>query len=307
MARARRLSRVGAVWVGVALALLFTLVAAVTDAIVKHFANAYEAPQLFVFSGVLICVFCVFGAVMTGESLTWRTACPRAMALRSVLACVAVVGYYYAFRALDFAEVFLFIGLAPLLSGVAAGPVLGERVGVRGWVALCGGALGVGFLYPSAADGKLIGYCVALVAVFAGTLSIVLSRYISLREHRPMLLIFYPNLAIGLAMAVALPFVYEVMPLRDGIWVCVYAIFMFASRWLLIEAVKLVPAYFISLMVNTQFAWMVIIGAVIFSEWPSAGVFAGALILIGASLLLVKDQLVAASNGKPLSGVAALK
>lgn len=286
-----RHSRTRSVWVGTALALVFTLVAAATDAIIKHFASAYEAPQLFVFSGVLICAFCLIGTLWTGEAVHWRSACPRAMWLRSLLACIAVVGYYYAFRILDFAEVFLFIGLAPLLSGAAAKPVLGEYVGARGWVALAVGALGVVSFCPTVGDGKFIGYVIGFVAVIAGTLSIVLSRYISLREHRPMLLIFYPNLAIGATMALALPFVYQTMPVVDLLWVCAYALFMFLSRWLLVEAVKLVPAYFISLMINTQFVWMVLIGLIVFSEWPTRGVFFGAAMLIAASLMMVREQL----------------
>jgi len=260
MPEGNALRGVRSVWVGVALALVFTFVAAITDGIIKYCASHFEAPQLFVFSGVLICLFCVTGSRWTGERLDWRTAHPIAMGLRSVCACVAVVGYYYAFKHLDFAEVFLFIGLAPLLSGVAAKPVLGEQVAGRSWLALGVAGVGVGLLFPGATDGKLIGYVCASVGVLTGTLSIVLSRYISQREHRPMLLIFYPNVVISGAMLALLPFVYVPM------------------------------------------AWI----DVFFSEWPSEQVFAGALLLIAASVWVVREQLVhAGAHGRPPSDQSA--
>ena len=306
MPEGNALRGVRSVWVGVALALVFTFVAAITDGIIKYCASHFEAPQLFVFSGVLICLFCVTGSRWTGERLDWRTAHPIAMGLRSVCACVAVVGYYYAFKHLDFAEVFLFIGLAPLLSGVAAKPVLGEQVAGRSWLALGVAGVGVGLLFPGATDGKLIGYVCASVGVLTGTLSIVLSRYISQREHRPMLLIFYPNVVISGAMLALLPFVYVPMAWIDVFWITAYSLFMFLSRWLIVEAVKLVPAHFLTVMVNTQFIWMVMIGALIFSEWPSEQVFAGALLLIAASVWVVREQLVhAGAHGRPPSDQSA--
>lgn len=274
---------------------MFTLAAAATDGIIKFCSTRFEAPQLFVFAGLLICVFCTVGARLTGENLDWRTGHPRAMAVRSVCACAAVVGYYYAFKHLEFAEVFLFIGLSPLLAGVAAKPVLGEQLGVRSWLVLGVAALGVGLLFPGATGDKFLGYFSASVGVLTGTLSIVLSRYISLREHRPMLLIFYPNVVIGLAMAVLLPFVYEPMQPSDLFWISAYAVLMFASRWLMVEAVKRVPAHYLSVMINTQFVWMVLIGSLFFGEWPSDWVFVGALLLIGASVWVVREQLSQAS------------
>ncbi len=284
-------NRVRTVWFSVGITLLFTFIAAACDGIVKHFASGFEAPQLFVLSALCICVFSVITARATAEKLEWRTEFPKAMAGRCVFACTAVAGYYYAFKFLDFAEVFLFIGLAPLLSGVVAKPILGDRVGARSWLALAGGGIGVALLFPSAPDGKLVGYLAASIGVLTGTLSIVLTRYISQREYRPMSLMLYTHVVMAVVMLAALPSVYKPMDVVDLLWVALYALLMFLSRWLALEAVKRVPVHFFSLLVNSQFIWMVLIGAAVFSEWPSANVFIGAAVLIGASVVLVKEQL----------------
>ena len=80
--------------------------------------------------------------VKRGPRQGLRTTCPRAMALRSVMTVISATCYFYAFRLLPFAEVFVFIGLVPLLAGLLSGPILGEHVRGPAWL-----ALGAGFVW----------------------------------------------------------------------------------------------------------------------------------------------------------------
>jgi drug/metabolite transporter (DMT)-like permease len=70
----------------------------------------------------------------------------------------------------------LIVGLMPVLVALAAGPVLGERVGVRQWIGLALGLGGVAVVVADKVGGgmaALTGYAFTLVALFgitAGTL-----------------------------------------------------------------------------------------------------------------------------------------
>ena len=59
---------------------------------------------------------------------------------------------------------------------------------------------------------------------------------------------------------------------------------------MLVAALRLLPAYVVTPLMNLQFLWMVVIGALAFGEWPGAGVWLGAAIVVAAGTWLVWDQ-----------------
>ncbi|WP_306150791.1 DMT family transporter [Roseovarius sp. MMSF_3281] len=279
------------VMLGGALCLLYTLLITGADAITKQFGQAYAAPQLFALSGLLVAGLClVMGRVGAARGQGLGTRCPMAMTLRAGATVSGSVAFYYAFALLPFAEVFIFIALIPLMAAFLSGPVLGE--GVRGpvWGALGAGALGVMCLFPGGLSSIGPGHLVAMAAVLLGTVSLVTSRYIGQRESNLLAQVFYPNLALGVTMGAALPFVFAPMGMADVAWATVYAVLLFAARWVLVAALRALPAYVVTPLMNMQFVWMVAIGAFVFGEQTGPGVFLGAGIVIAAGLWLVRDQ-----------------
>ncbi|WP_281955476.1 DMT family transporter [Pseudophaeobacter arcticus] len=224
--------------------------------------------------------------------LPWRTACPRAMGLRSLAALLGAICFFYAFRLLPFAQVFLFIGLMPLLAGVMSGLILKERISFGAWIALGMGFVGVLFLFPSGVSSISGGHVLALVGATWGTFSMVMARYISRHDTNLLPQVFYPNLLLCLAMVPLLPVVWQPMPLADLAWALAYAGLLFAARWLAVAALRLLPAYVVTPLMNLQFVWMLTIGAWVFGEMPSQGTWIGGFIVIGSGLFLLRGQVV---------------
>ena len=275
---------------GGALTMLYTLLIATADAITKLFAASYAAPQLFALSGGIVALLSLVSNRRGGRWRGVRTRCPGAMAVRAGATVLASVAFFHAFRLLPFAEVFVFIALIPLLAALLSGPVLGEAVRPQVWAALIMGSVGVMFLFPGGLGSVGAGHLVAFAAVLLGTVSMVASRYIGQRDDNILAQVFYPNLALMAVMALALPFVFRPMDWGDLGWVCAYAVFLFGARWVLVAALRLLPAYVVTPLMNLQFLWMVAIGAVAFGEWPAARVYLGAAILVVAGLWLIRDQ-----------------
>lgn len=277
---------------GAGLTLIFTLAISCADAITKFIAAGYAAPQLFCLSGaIVVALSWAFGGKgQGGGALT--TVCPRAMALRSVLTVVGSVAFFYAFRMLPFAEVFVFIGLMPLFAGALSGMILSEHVRPVAWTALLAGGVGVLCLFPIGWSSISVGHVAALSASLIGTLSLILARYIGRYERNALAQVFYPNLALFAVMGLALPFVYQPMSIGDFGWVVAYGLFLFAARWLLVVALRLLAAYAVTPLLNFQFVWMVVLGAVFFGEYPAANIYLGVAIIIGAGIYLVYDQMV---------------
>lgn len=284
----------GPVTLGVVLTAFYTLLISSADGITKMFAANYAAPQLFALSGGVVAALSVLANRRGRAQRGMRTTCPWAMAVRVLATVAGTLAFFYAFRLLPFAEVFLFIAMIPLFAALMSGPVLGEAVRPQIWIALGLGSVGVMCLFPHGITSIGLGHVVALAAVLLGTISMVASRYIGQRDDNLLAQVFYPNLALMAVMGAALPFVFQPMALSDFGWALVYAVLLFGARWVLVAALKLLPAYVVTPLMNLQFLWMVAIGAVIFGEFPGGMVFLGAAIIICAGAWLVYDQAVAA-------------
>ena len=280
-----------AVFLGVSLTVVYTLLITGADAITKLFSANYAAPQMFALSGGLVALFCLAAGHKSAAKRVLATRCPRVMGLRAAATVIGTCAFFYAFKLLPFAEVFLFIAIIPILAALLSRVMLNESAGGQVWGAMILGVLGMAALFPGGLHSFGAGHLVAFLAVAMGALSMVASRYIGQRDPGGLLSqVFYPNLALMVVMGAALPFVFVPMGWWDVLWVVYYAALLFAARWVLVAALKLLPAYVVTPLMNLQFLWMVAIGSVAFGERTGAGVFLGAALLIAAGAWLVWDQ-----------------
>ncbi|WP_226621248.1 DMT family transporter [Alloyangia pacifica] len=276
---------------GAALVALYTALIAAADGITKLIAGGYAAPQFFALSSGMVLVFTLGAARRQGSLRTALNLQSRGtMTLRALLTVLAAVGFFQAFRLLPFADVFLFIGLMPLIAAALSGPALGEPVRPAAWLALGAGACGILVLMPEGRAGLGAGHLWALLAAVSGTGSMVAARAIARRERKPLAQVFWPNLALALVMGAALPVVWQPMPVSDWLWVAGYALFLFGARYVSVEALRLLPAYVATPLMNLQFVWMLGIGFFGFGELPTLGALLGAALVIGSGLWLVADE-----------------
>ncbi|EBA16271.1 hypothetical protein RSK20926_21135 [Roseobacter sp. SK209-2-6] len=302
------------------LVLLYTGTISAADGITKLLAQGYAPAQLYVFSGAIVAGLCLLlsklSQFLAGRSISsqtsgraasaavpnggapvphtqvWRTNAPMAMLLRSIAALLAAVCFFYAFRLLPFAQVFLFIGLMPLMAGVLSGWILKERVAPGAWAALLAGFAGVFFLFSNGGSAVLTwGHPIALLGAFCGTCSMILARHISRHDSTNLPQVLYPNLLLCLVMLPVLPFVWQDMPLADFGWVLAYAVLLFAARWLAVVALRLLQAHVVTALMNLQFVWMLVIGALVFGEQTTIGTSLGGFIVITSGLFLLWQQL----------------
>ena len=282
-----------AVVTGVGLVLSTTFLSAMADGLTKHLTGSFAPPQLYFFCGLVVAGMSLFMNRVTpavGPSGRLATRLGRVLALRSVLVLVSVVSYYHAFANLPLAEVFVFIGMMPLLAAILSRPILGEPVAPAAWVALSAGAFGILFLFPEGFGGIGWGHLMAATGVMSGTLSLVLMRRMTKAEPNTLAQVFWPHAAMVAVMGAALPFVWQPMSLADTGLVAAYAGAVFLARWLMVPALARLKAHVAMMLMNLQFVWMVGIGRIAFGEVPAMGTLIGAACIIGAGCFLVVEQ-----------------
>lgn len=280
----------GGTLTGGLLIVLYTGMMAGADGITKLIAGGFEAPQLFAISAALVAGYCVIAARRGGAEAGLRVRSRGPMAVRAGLTVIASVAFFQAFRLLPFADVFLFIGLIPLFAAALSGPVLGESPRPAAWAALLLGSGGMLLLMPGGLSGLQAGHLWALTAALTGCGSMLAARHIARVERVPLAQVFWPNLALMVAMGLALPFVWKPMGLADIGWIAGYALLLFGARYVSAEALRLLPAHVAMPLMNLQFVWMVAIGMIGFGEIPAPGTVLGVTLVIASGLWLIAEE-----------------
>ncbi|MBO9473397.1 DMT family transporter [Shimia sp. R10_1] len=264
------------------------------DSLTKLIAQEYPPAQFFALAGFLVAGFSVVSAwccCKPGESVAQKlsTRQPRLMALRSALGFVASVSFYFGFRLLPLAEMFLFIGLMPLLVALLSGPLLKEPVQPFVWIALVVGSLGVTCLFFQHNTMLGVGHVSAILGCGLGAVSLVVARRMTREDRGCLAQVFWPNLAVGCGMLVVLPFGFLPMPIGDIIWVCAYGAAVFCARVLCVAALTLLPVFVVTPLMNIQFIWALIIGAVVFGDPITGQVLLGGVLIVASGLVLMWD------------------
>lgn len=280
---------------GILLLLAATIATTLADGVVKDLASRLQAPQVFFLSGALMAGLSVLAA-QTGRGLgvvvqgCLRTQRPGLLALRSLATVVAAWGFFYALAQIRLAEVFLFIGLMPLMSAFLSRAILGEGVGPAAWIGMAMGLAGLMMLFPGGVSDISLGHLAGLVGAGAGTVSLVLSRLMARHEANTLVQVFYPNLALAVSALLVLPAFWLPMSLADLALILGYSGLLFLARWGMVLVMRRLPAPVALPLMNIQFVWMVIVGLVFFGERPDALTLSGATLVMLAGVVAVSQQ-----------------
>lgn len=219
-----------------------------------------------------------------------RTARPGLQIVRSLLLLATTLFNFLAVRYLQLDEALSIMFATPFLVAVLAGPMLGEWLGWRRWIAICVGFAGVllvtrpgfGGMHPAA----LFSLAGALCYAFYGIITRVVSRSDSNETT-----LFYSNLVCALVVLPVLPFVWT--PPEDALIIVLMVVmgaFGSLGHYLLIIGHRLAPASVLSPFIYTQMIWVIALGYLVFGDIPTEWTLTGAGIVIASGLYLIQRE-----------------
>ncbi|MBO9575163.1 MAG: DMT family transporter [Sphingobium sp.] len=270
-------------------ALLFNfglMLFACLDTINKHLTASVDVPVIVAarYIGNLVLMLAIVGPVRGRElvraerkGLVWiRGACLAASSLFIVL----------SLKRIPVAETTAISFLAPIVVVVAAGPLLGEKVGARGWVAVFMGFTGVLLIARPGSGLEPVGVLCALCSVIAATTYQLLSRYLASTETT-LAMLFYSALAGSIAFGGVLPWFWpdHAPTLREGIALCCIGGLGGLGHFLFTAAFRNAPASLLAPMSYLQLIWALLFGWIGFGHIPDAVGMLG-IAIVGASGVL---------------------
>lgn len=212
---------------------------------------------------------------------------PWLQVARSVLLFLSTACNFIALQYLQLAETTSIIFATPLLVALISGPLLGEWVGPRRMIAVAVGFMGVlvvtrpglGTMHPAV----LLSMAGAVAYAFYAITTRLLAGHDSAQTT-----MVYSGVA-GFALTTPLlPWVWST-PASPLIWLLLVGMGAFAAfgHWLLILAHARAPAAILSPFIYSQIVWMLVLGYLLFGDWPDLWTLIGAAVVIASGLYLL--------------------
>lgn len=217
-----------------------------------------------------------------------RTSSPGLQLARGLMLVVSSVVFVLALVHMQIAEVASIVFLAPIVVAVAGGPLLGERVGARTWLALAGGFTGV-LLIIRPGGGAFTWWALLPLScafLFAGYQ--ILTRKLASRGDEPIATLFYPGLIACFVVPPLFPGAFEIptVPLHATL-LAMIGILGAVGHFMLIRAHALAPATVLSPFGYTQLVVVLGLGWLVFGQLPDGIALAGIVLIAGSGLGLI--------------------
>jgi drug/metabolite transporter (DMT)-like permease len=254
------------------------------DAIVKHLTG--HVPVL-VIVWFRYAVHCLMMVVLLGPKLgrgLIRTQQPWALTLRGLTLIATTILSMAAFRTMPLAETTAVIFLSPLIVSLAAGPVLGEKIGRMHWLAVAIGFCGV--LLIARPGGGLVGSGLLYALCAAAGLSIYQLQTRKLaRSESAYTLLFFTGLSGTAVMSLGAPFYWRSFAFDwvDGALLLSLGAIAAVGHLLMTQAFRYAPASSLSPIFYLQLAWAILLGWLVFGHWPDTYAIAGMLVIATSS------------------------
>ncbi|MBI1651041.1 DMT family transporter [Hyphomicrobium sulfonivorans] len=210
--------------------------------------------------------------------------------LRSLLMVSTTAFNFLALRHLQLDQSISVVFMAPLLVALLAGPLLGEWVGLRRFIAIAVGFIGVLIVVHPGVGEFHYAFIFAFGSMLAYAFFMLLTRFLAAHDA-PLVMLFYSVLlgAFGLA-----PFALWnwVWPPDATAWLLlsVLGIFGGVGHYLFIHAYRLAPASSVAPFIYIQMLTMVLFGFTVFGDVPDVWTLIGAAVIIASGIYLLNRE-----------------
>jgi len=270
---------------GIGMMLLGILMFSLNDAMGKWLVATYPAGQvLLIRSAAALAILMPF-VVRQGIMRTLKPERPGLQALRVTLGAGEVALFYVAVAYLPLADIVTIWLAAPVWSALLAWLLLGERVDAGRWIAIAAGFTGVVIALDPGGASLSIPALLALLGsiLFAGMM--ITGR--QLRGTPDVTLVAWQTLGALLMGIVLLPFGWVAPTWADAALLSLLGIVAMFGHLSVTRSLKLAEASVVVPYQYTLIVWALVFGWLVFGDWPTPAMLAGAALIVAAGLALL--------------------
>ncbi|MCY4316296.1 MAG: DMT family transporter [Roseovarius sp.] len=276
---------------GIAMMVITSIIFAAQDGISRHLASEYNVYMVVMIRYWFFAIFVIAMAARTQGGLhnAASTRQPALQFFRGFLLAVEICIMVYAFTVLGLVESHAVFACYPLLVAALSGPVLGEKVGWRRWVAIFVGFLGVLFILKPGLAVFNPKAAIALLSALMFALYALLTRYAA-RKDAAATSFFWTGVVGAIVMTLVGIWFWEPMTNPDKAWMAMLCITGALGHFTLIRCYELAEASAVQPFAYLQIVFASAIGITVFSETVHLNVAIGAVLIVAAGIFAILRQ-----------------
>ena len=270
---------------GILLMIITTIVFASQDGLSKYLATEYNVYMVVMIRYWFFAAFVIsMSSRRTGGiKRVAKTKSPILQIFRSVILVAEMCITILAFTLLGLAETHAIFASYPLIIAMLSGPILGEYVGWRRWVAICVGFIGI-LIILNPGNGIFSPYAlVPLAGAILFALYGLLTRYVGQYDNSSTSF-FWTGVVGSIAMTIIGLNYWDPVSKSDWSIMLLLSASGVVGHYLLIKCYEVAEASAVQPFAYLQLIWASMIGIIIFGEQITTNVLIGACIIVGAGL-----------------------
>ena len=268
---------------GIALLLAATIFLGTSDVTSKYLSTTLPSIEI-AWIRFLVFLLIMVPAIMPGSPLYAMRTGQRPLQLwRGVAVLGSSLLFISGLRFLPIAEASATSFVAPLLVTALSIPFLGEKVGLRRWIATAIGLAGVLIILRPGSSAFHVAAFFPLVSASAWACALIMTRMMSGKEHATTTMAY--SSIVGFSIVTALvPFVWVAPTWHDILFGVIIGIASTAGQWIVVLAFRYADASVLAPFSYTQLLWVSILGYFVFGEVPDVWTTTGAVIIVASGL-----------------------
>ena len=262
----------------------------VNDALMKALTGDFPLGQVVGIRGLFVAIPLLWLVHRAGGWHSLRTRHPGAQLLRSVLLVASTFLFVGSLRYLPLADATAITLAAPVIVTAIAPWLLGERVGWRRRSAVAVGFVGVVVMLRPGFEEFRWAALLPLGAACSEACRDVLTRRM-VRTETSESMLAYSSALVTLAGLASIPFDAAPMGIVDVAWLAGAACAMGLGQFMLADAFRYAEAATIAPLRYSNLLWAMLLGALVFGQWPDMFTLIGAGLIVGSgAYILYREQ-----------------
>lgn len=270
---------------GILLMIITTIVFASQDGLSKYLATEYNVYMVVMIRYWFFAAFVISVSSQKtgGIKRVAKTKSPILQIFRSLILVAEMCITILAFTLLGLAETHAIFASYPLIIAMLSGPILGEYVGWRRWLAISVGFIGI-LIILNPGNGIFSPYAlVPLVGAILFALYGLLTRYVGQYDNSSTSF-FWTGVVGSIAMTIIGLNYWDPVSKSDWSIMLLLSASGVVGHYLLIKCYEVAEASAVQPFAYLQLIWASMIGIIIFGEQITTNVLIGACIIVGAGL-----------------------
>jgi len=268
---------------GIALVLASTVFLGASDVTAKYLSATLPSIEI-TWIRFLVFALIMTPAMVPGSPLyALRTARPGFQLMRGVALLGSSLFFISGLRYLPIAEASATGFVAPLFVTALSIVFLGERVGVRRWLATATGLLGVLIILRPGTGAFHAAAFFPIVSALCWAITLIMTRMMSGREHA-ITTMTYSSIAGLCVLSALVPFTWVAPSWHDILFGILIGVASTAGQWIVVLAFRYADASVLAPFSYSQLVWVSILGFLIFGEVPDIWTVVGAAFIVASGL-----------------------